>query len=193
MKEFTLNRPNFLGSEKGLVTKTITIPNTQTTGVVEENGVKVCVKGTIFTTPYYGLLFEDTKVGEAGALMVSGFYIDSKLPSSASTYASNFKAQGLYAIVEPSAVLPNNGTVGLPKLTAPTVTDASSSKKITWLTIQNAIAYNVYKDNVLVATVGTSETLEYVYSTTSGRYTVVAVADNINYENSVHSNAVVVA
>ena len=51
----------------------------------------------------------------------------------------------------------------------------------------------VYKDNVLVATVGASDTLEYVYSTTSGGYTVVAVADNINYENSVHSNAVVVA
>ena len=60
MKEVTLNRPNFLGSEKGLVTKTITIPNTQTTGVV---GVASGGPPTANAGPKYGLAPKSTPVG----------------------------------------------------------------------------------------------------------------------------------
>lgn len=83
-------------------------------------------------------------------------------------------------------------SVSKTKLTAPTLTNVSASTKFTWSAITGAASYDVYKGDELVDTVLSSETLEYVYGTTAGSYTVVAVRNNIRYTNSAHSTAVVV-
>ncbi len=193
VKEIIVSRPNFLGSEVGLVCKTFTIPENQATGVVTENGVKICKSGTIFTTPYYGLLFGDGEVGKPASIMIRGSYIDANLPATASSYATNFKNQGLFAFVEGGATMPDYGTATLTQLTAPTLTNVTASTKFTWTAVTNAVGYAIYKDNVEVAHVGTTDTLEYVYGTNIGSYTAVALADNLNYANSVKSTAVTVA
>lgn len=192
-KEIIVSRPNWLGSEVGIVLKTFTIPTTQATGVVVENGVSVCKSGTIFTTPYYGLLYGDTEIGKEASIMIGGRYIDANLPATASSYETNFKAQGLYKIAEGTVTLPSNGTAGLSKLTAPTLTNVSASTKFTWVAIANAQGYEVYKGDVVVDTVATTDTLEYEYSINEGSYTVVALGDNINYYNSNKSTAVAIS
>lgn len=104
-----INRPNFLGSEVGLITKTITVKKTQETGVETINGRKVVKAGTIIETPYKGLLFTDVDItdGDAlGSLMIAGRYIDAKLPATASTKVAEFEKQGLYAIVEGAVTRP---------------------------------------------------------------------------------------
>lgn len=83
-------------------------------------------------------------------------------------------------------------SVSKTKLTAPTLTDVALSTKFTWSAITGAASYDVYKGDELVDTVLSSETLEYVYGTTAGSYTVVAVRNNIRYTNSDPSTAVVV-
>ena len=113
MKKRTfLSTPNFLGSEVGLVTKTIEIDSdTQTTGVVTtDDGRQIVKAGTILTTPYKGLLFEDVDITEGGkvpaAVMISGRYIDAKLPATAAASVTDFEKQGLYAIVEGAVTRP---------------------------------------------------------------------------------------
>ena len=44
MENYVLNRPNFLGSEVGLVLKTITVP-ASASGAVTENGRKIVKAG----------------------------------------------------------------------------------------------------------------------------------------------------
>lgn len=111
--DIILNRPNFLGSEVGLVLKTITVP-AEATGTVTENGRKIVKAGSIFATPYKGLLFQDVDITDGanlGSLMVRGSYIDAKLPASAATQAEDFAKQGLYAIAEGAVTRPDFGTV----------------------------------------------------------------------------------
>lgn len=79
------------------------------------------------------------------------------------------------------------------KLTAPTLTDVSVSTKFTWVAITGAGSYDVYKGEVKVDTVLSSETLEYAYSTNEGSYTVVAVSNTYYKLDSDASTAVVVA
>lgn len=113
MENYVLNRPNFLGSEVGLVLKTITVP-ASASGAVTENGRKIVKAGSIFATPYAGLLFNDVDVTDGdriGSLMVRGSYIDAKLPATAAAKAEEFAKQGLYAIVEGSVVRPDFGSV----------------------------------------------------------------------------------
>jgi hypothetical protein len=113
MEIYVLNRPNFLGSEVGLVLKTITVP-ASATGAVTENGRKIVKAGSIFATPYAGLLFNDVDITDGdriGSLMVRGSYIDAKLPATAAAKAEDFAKQGLYAIVEGAVVRPDFGTV----------------------------------------------------------------------------------
>ena len=106
------NGKNWLGSEVGVVKKTITVPTSlvvNDTSVVMENGRKIVKSGAIFQSPFYGLLESDVDVtdGDAlGDLIIGGRYIDANLPASAATVAENFIAQGLYAIAEPSVVRP---------------------------------------------------------------------------------------
>lgn len=113
MENIILNRPNFLGSEVGLVLKTITVP-AEATGAVTENGRKIVKAGSIFATPYAGLLFQDVDITDGarlGSLMIRGSYIDAKLPATAATQAEAFAKQGLYAIVEGDVTRPDFGSV----------------------------------------------------------------------------------
>lgn len=113
MENYVLNRPNFLGSEVGLVLKTITVP-ASATGAVTENGRKIVKAGSIFATPYAGLLFNDVDITDGdriGSLMIRGSYIDAKLPATAAAKAEDFAKQGLYAIAEGAVVSPDFGTV----------------------------------------------------------------------------------
>jgi hypothetical protein len=99
------NKPSWLGSFVGLVTKTIQVPADFATYVTEKdvNGVehKIVKSGTYISTPYKGLLLNDVDItaGASGAeaLVVRGSYIDANLPSSAVAVASDLAAQGLYA------------------------------------------------------------------------------------------------
>lgn len=181
------NRKNFIGSEVGLLTKTITVPATTTS--VEENGRKIVLAGTVFTTPYYGLLYQDVDITDGaneGSLMVGGYYIDANLPSSASSYVSNFEAQGLFPIVEGSTVRPSFGTVGLTQLSAPTLSVSKAS--ISWSAITSAIGYEVLdaNQNYVSSVSGTSYT-----ATATGTYYVRTQGDNINYYSSDLASAVV--
>lgn len=113
MENYVLNRPNFLGSEVGLVLKTITVP-ASATGAVTENGRKIVKAGSIFATPNAGILFNDVDITDGdriGSLMIRGSYIDAKLPATAAAKAEDFAKQGLYAIVEGAVVRPDFGTV----------------------------------------------------------------------------------
>ena len=79
------------------------------------------------------------------------------------------------------------------KLTAPTLTDVSGSKKFTWAAITGAGAYDVYNGQTKVGTVKAGSTLEYVYGENKGSYTVVAVATSVRYSNSDASTALVIS
>lgn len=113
MENYVLDRPNFLGSEVGLVLKTITVP-ASASGTVTENGRKIVKAGSIFATPYAGLLFNDVDITDGdriGSLMIRGSYIDAKLPESAIANEEAFVKQGLYAIKEGGVVRPDFGSV----------------------------------------------------------------------------------
>ena len=77
-------------------------------------------------------------------------------------------------------------------LTAPTLTNVAQSTKFTWVAITGAGSYKVFKGTEVVDTVLSSETLEYVYGTKDGSYTVVAVSNTYYKTDSVASTAVVV-
>lgn len=191
-----LNRPNWLGSEIGLVTKSITVP-ASTAGSVVENGRTIVKSGTIFTTPYYGLLFTDVDVtdGDAiGALMIRGSYIDAKLPATASAQVSNFQNQGLYAITEGAVTRPDFGDVeSLTKLTIGTVTPGASGA-LTWTQVTNAVGYAVYESTTQsgnytqVATIAQTASPKYT-GTATRYYKVKALGDNLTYADSDFSAA----
>lgn len=116
--DYIFNRPNFLGSEVGLVLKTVGVDAT-TTGVKDEviaGGLarKVLPAGTLVTVgTLTGLIFQDVDVTGATAqtqktapLMIAGYYIDANLPTSISGQAEALEAQNLIAIVDPDAVRP---------------------------------------------------------------------------------------
>lgn len=97
-----LNRPNWLGSEVGMVLKTATVSSTSG-ATVTENGRTILKSGTLITDTALGkgLLYNDADVTDGAvvkSIMVGGYYIDSKLPASVSTSASDLTAKGLYAI-----------------------------------------------------------------------------------------------
>lgn len=82
-----LNRPNWLGSEVGLVLKTATVSSTSGTPVTE-NGRKILKSGTVITDTALGkgLLWNDADVTDGAvvkSIMIGGYYIDSKLPATA--------------------------------------------------------------------------------------------------------------
>lgn len=194
-KTVILNRPNWLGSEVGRVVKTITVPATY--AHVVEDGRMIVKSGTVFTTPYLGILYDDIDITDGAkeaSLMIRGSYIDAKLPASASTHASSFAAQGLYAIAEGEVVRPNFGGIeALPSLTIGAV--SNSSGNLSWTKVANAVAYGVYVsataagNYVLVDTVAQSESPSYKASAI-GYYKVKALGDNLAYANSNFSTAV---
>lgn len=111
MAEIALNRPNWLGSEVGLVRKTCTV--TQSSGAyVDEtdangNVRKILKSGTlIIDTGFgYGLLWNDADVtdsqGKIASVMIRGTYIDKALPTSVSSNSSLLIEQGLYSMEYP--------------------------------------------------------------------------------------------
>ncbi len=109
MAEITLNRPNWLGSEVGMVLKTVTVSSTSGTPVTE-NGRKILKSGTLIndTTLGYGLLYNDADVTDGSAvksIMIRGSYIDSALPTSVATNKATLANQGLYAVAYPNTVI----------------------------------------------------------------------------------------
>lgn len=108
-----LSKPNFLGSEVGLVLKTVGVDAvTNVASATDEvyNGFthKIIPAGTLLTVgTYTGLLFQDVDVTnttattqKAAPLMIAGYYIDAKLPASISASAEALEAQNLIAIVD---------------------------------------------------------------------------------------------
>ena len=111
MADIILNGPNWLGSEVGLVRKTITV---STSSAVVENGRNVVKSGTYITDAVYGggLLWDDVDVTngpDEGSLMIGGYYIDAKLPASVATNATTLEAKGLHAIELPTTTRPEFG------------------------------------------------------------------------------------
>lgn len=97
-----LNRPNWLGSEVGMVLKTVTVSSASGT-TVTENGRTIIKSGTLITDTALGkgLLFNDADVTDGArvkSIMIRGSYIDSKLPASVASSASDLAENGLYAI-----------------------------------------------------------------------------------------------
>lgn len=184
-------RKNWLGSEEGIVTKTFQIPSTTTS--VLENGRKIVKSGTYFATPFKGLLFEDADITDGDALasiMISGYYIDAKLPATVVSHATDFIAQGLYALVEDSVSRPSFGD-GLPtQLATPTATADSNNNAVDWSDVSNESGYIVYESGKYVGEVAAG-TLTLVV-TKSGSYQVQAKGDQLTYRNSALSTAVAV-
>ena len=86
MAEVILNRPNWLGSEVGMVRKTTTVTEDSGT-TVSENGRKIIKSGTLITDANLGqgLLYNDADVTDGGvvkSIMIRGSYIDENLPES---------------------------------------------------------------------------------------------------------------
>lgn len=100
--------PNWLGSEVGMVLKTITVPATATS--VTENGRKIVKSGTLIEDSTLGkvLLYNDADVTDGAVVksaLYAGYYIDANLPASVSTSKDNLAAHGLYAIAEPATTI----------------------------------------------------------------------------------------
>lgn len=110
MAEITLNRPNWLGSEVGLVLKTVTVSQTSGTAVTE-NGRKILKAGTLIndTTLGYGLLWNDADVTDGAvvkSMMIRGTYINAKLPTTIATATVTIlNGQGLYNITYPATTI----------------------------------------------------------------------------------------
>lgn len=95
---------NWLGSEVGMVLKTVTVPTSAT--AVTENGRKIVKSGTLITDAVLGkgLLFNDADITDGArvaSMMIRGSYIDANLPASVADSATALASQGLYAIAYP--------------------------------------------------------------------------------------------
>lgn len=182
MEKFLKNRPNFLGSEVGLCTKTITVP--ADASYVTENGRKIVKAGTYFATPYIGLLFEDVDITDGkrlGSLMIKGQYIDAKLPTSVSGSAATLSANGLYAFAEGSVVRPDFGSAGLSAIANPSLSVSGST--ISWALVSDAVGYTIYGANQEYITALSASASSY-NATATGVHYVQANADNINKKSS---------
>lgn len=96
------NTPNWLGSEKRLVLKTATVSSSSGT-TVTENGRTILKSGTLIsdTALGKGLLWNDADVTDGAvvkSIMIGGYYIDGKLPSSVASHATTLESKGLHAI-----------------------------------------------------------------------------------------------
>ena len=94
----------WLGSEVGLVKKTVTVPTSAT--AVTENGRKIVKSGTLITDAVLGkgLLFNDVDITDGArvaSMVIRGSYIDANLPVSVASSATDLASQGLYAIEYP--------------------------------------------------------------------------------------------
>lgn len=110
MAEIKLNRPNWLGSEVGMVLKTVTVSSTSGTPVTE-NGRSILKSGTLIndTTLGYGLLYNDADVTDGAvvkSMMIKGTYINANLPTAmTSANETLLAAKGLYSITYPATTI----------------------------------------------------------------------------------------
>lgn len=105
-----LNRPNWLGSEVGMVLKTATISSTLG-ATVTENGRTIIKSGTLIEADGLGkvLLYNDADVTDGAvikAVLYAGYYIGSKLPYPVTTSANDLASHGLFAIEYANTVVP---------------------------------------------------------------------------------------
>lgn len=99
-----LNRPNWLGSEVGMVLKTITVSSTSG-ATSTENGRTIIKSGTLINDSVLGkvLLYNDADVTDGAVVksaLFAGYYIDDKLPASVSASKTDLAGHGLFAIAE---------------------------------------------------------------------------------------------
>jgi len=93
----------WLGSEVGLVTKTVTVTSESATPVTI-NGRSIIKSGSLINDSVlgYGLLVNDADVTDGarvGALMIRGNYVNAKLPTELTgEQVTALAAQGLYNI-----------------------------------------------------------------------------------------------
>ena len=190
MSTLYLNRPNWLGSEVGKVTKTITLDTTFAT-YVTENGRKIVKSGTFVNDAVIGkgLLWNDIDITEEkkeASLMIRGSYVDAKLPATVTAEAANLAARGLYAFAEGTTTRPSFGSPDMTALATVTVTVAADD--LTWTSNTDAIAYEVSDVNeaVIAVTTATGYTVATVAT-----YNVRVLADNIHYTHSDYVTATV--
>lgn len=183
MSTIYLNNENWLGSEVGIVRKTITIATTFAT-YVTENARKIVKSGTYVNDAVIGigLLWNDVDItdeAQEASLMIRGSYIDANLPATVASAATALAARGLYAFVAGTTTRPSFGSPTLTALATVTVTVATGI--LTWTSDANAIKYEVSDvDKVLIAT-----TTATGYTTaTKATYNVRVLADNISYTHS---------
>jgi len=190
MATLYLNRPNWLGSEVGIVQKTVTIASTFAT-YVTESARKIVKSGTYVNDAVIGagLLWNDIDITEEdkiASIMIRGSYIDANLPTTVAAAATALAARGLYAFVEGTTTRPSFGSPGLTALGTVTVTVAAAD--LTWTSNANAISYEVSDvDEVLIAT---TTATGYTVATVA-TYNVRVLADNISYTHSEHVAATV--
>lgn len=101
----------WLGSEVGMVLKTVTVPKTST-NYVTEDGRKIVKSGSLIndTKLGYGLLVNDADITDedrVGSMMIRGTYINDKLPTKLTNETTNpvmdnLAKQGLYNITYPA-------------------------------------------------------------------------------------------
>lgn len=190
MSRLYLNNPNWLGSEVGIVRKTITLDTTFAT-YVTENGRKVVKSGTFVNDAVIGkgLLWNDIDITEEkqeASLMIRGSYIDANLPATVTEEASNLAARGLYAFVEGTTTRPSFGSPDMTALATVTVTVAAND--LTWTSNKDAIAYEV--SDVHKRVIATTTATGYKVATVA-TYNVRVLADNIHYTHSDYVTATV--
>ena len=100
------NRPNWLGSEVGMVLKTVTVSSTSG-ATVTENGRTVIKSGTLINDSSLGkvLLYNDADVTDGAVVksaLYAGYYIDSALPTSVSASKADLAGHGLFAVAYPT-------------------------------------------------------------------------------------------
>ena len=190
MSTLYLNRPNWLGSEVGIVQKTITLDTTFAT-YVTESGRKIVKSGTFVNdaTIGKGVLWNDIDITEEkkeASLMIRGSYVDAKLPATVTAEAANLAARGLYAFAEGTTTRPSFGSPDMTALATVTVTVAADD--LTWTSNTDAIAYEVSDVNeaVIAVTTATGYTVATVAT-----YNVRVLADNIHYTHSDYVTATV--
>jgi hypothetical protein len=190
MSRLYLNNPNWLGSEVGIVLKTITLDTTFAT-YETENGRKVVKSGTYVNDSVIGkgLLWNDIDITEEkqeASLMIRGSYVDANLPATVTAEATNLAARGLYAFAEGTTTRPSFGSPDLTALDTVTVTVAADD--LTWTSNTDAIAYEVsdVNESVIATTTATGYTVATVAT-----YNVRVLADNIHYTHSDYVTATV--
>jgi hypothetical protein len=179
-----------LGSEVGIVLKTITLDTTFAT-YETENGRKVVKSGTYVNDSVIGkgLLWNDIDITEEkqeASLMIRGSYVDANLPATVTAEATNLAARGLYAFAEGTTTRPSFGSPDLTALDTVTVTVAADD--LTWTSNTDAIAYEVsdVNESVIATTTATGYTVATVAT-----YNVRVLADNIHYTHSDYVTATV--